>query len=75
MAVKLVLFGIAAGLAATAGVLAAGGGIGLALVAYICGGMLGMTAGLAGPLLAKDGVAVKMTPDRHHPGINARHPT
>jgi hypothetical protein len=75
MAVKLVLVGIAAALAATASVLALGGGIGLALTAYVLGGMLGMVAGLAGPLLAKDGVAVKMSPDRPRTGVNARHPT
>jgi hypothetical protein len=69
MAVKLVLTGIAAGLAATAGVLALGGGIGLAVLAYIGGGMMGMIGGLVAVLSPRHHVAIPLEADdpRLHP--------
>ena len=77
MAVKLVLMGIAAGLAAAAGVVAFGGGIGFAMLAYMGGGMVGMAGGLVGIQLPKPEGAIKVTADlsNHRPGPNLRHPT
>jgi hypothetical protein len=74
MAVKLVLMGIAAGLAATTGVLALGGGVGLAMLAYIGGGMVGMAGGMAGVLVPKTEGALAVSSSQQ-PSPNLRHPT
>lgn len=75
MALKLVLVGIAAGLASATGVIAFGGGFGLAMLGYIGGGMLGVTGGLASDLLPKERVTIKMPRDLARPGTNTRHST
>jgi hypothetical protein len=58
MALGLVLVGIAAGLLAAGGVLVLGGGAGLAVLAYLGGGLAGMMGGLASAFLPRHRVAV-----------------
>ena len=64
MALGLVLVGIVAGLLTAGSVLVFGGGIGLAVLAYIGGGMAGMLGGLASALLPRHHVAVLVSQDQ-----------
>ena len=63
MALGLVLLGIAFGLLAAGGVLVLGGGIGLAFLAYVGGGLAGVVGGLAGALLPGHRVAIMVSQD------------
>ncbi len=64
MAIGLVLVGIVAGLIAAASALVLGGGIGLAVLAYVVGGMAGFLVGLTSSLLPRRRVAVLVSQDR-----------
>lgn len=59
-----VILGIIVGLLATGSVLALGGGIGLALLAYVGGGLVGMVGGLVGASFPWHRAAVMVSPDR-----------
>jgi hypothetical protein len=59
----MVLAGIAAGLLIAGSVLVLGGGIGLAVLGYIGGGLAGMLGGLASALLPRHRVAVLVSQD------------
>jgi hypothetical protein len=63
MALGLVLLGIFAGFIAASAVLVLGGGVGLAVLAYVGGGLFGIVAGLASALGARQEVAVMMSRD------------
>lgn len=65
MAIGLVLLGIVSGLFTAAGVLVMGGSIGLAVLAYVGGGMAGLLGGMASTLLPRRGVAVLLSQDQH----------
>jgi hypothetical protein len=64
MAVGLVLVGIVAGFLAAASVLVMGGGIGLAVLAYVGGGMVGLLGGMASALVPRRRVPVLVSQDR-----------
>ena len=64
MALGLVLVGIAAGLLTAGSVLVLGGGIGLAVLAYVGGGLAGMLGGLASALMPRHQVAVLFSQDQ-----------
>ena len=64
MAVGLVLVGIVAGLLAAASVLVMGGGIGLAVLAYVGGGMAGLLGGMVSALVPRRRVPVLVSQDR-----------
>ena len=55
MALGFVFLGIVAGLMAAAGTLVFGGGIGLALLAYVGGGIAGTLGGAVRALLPRSG--------------------
>jgi hypothetical protein len=62
MALGLVLLGVASGMVTAFAVLALGGGVGLAALAYLGGGTLGLLAGLTPALLPRrHGVALLAT--------------
>jgi hypothetical protein len=63
MALGMVLAGIAAGLLIAGSVLVLGGGIGVALLAYTCGGLAGMLGGLSSAFLPRHRVAVLVSHD------------
>lgn len=64
MALGMVLAGIAAGLLVAGSVMVLGGGIGLALLAYIGGGLAGILGGLGSALLPSHRVAVLVSQDQ-----------
>lgn len=64
MALGLVLVGVVAGLLTAGSVLVFGGGIGLAVLAYVGGGLAGMIGGLASALMPRHQVAVLVSQDR-----------
>ena len=64
MALGMVLAGIVAGLLVAGSVLVLGGGIGVALLAYIGGGLAGMLGGLATALLPQHRAAVLVSQDQ-----------
>jgi hypothetical protein len=64
MALGLVIVGIVAGLLVAGSVLVLGGGIGLAVVAYIGAGLAGMLGGLASAFLPRHRLAVLVSQDR-----------
>ena len=63
MALGFVLVGISAGLLAAGAALAFGGGIGLAILAYVGGGMGGVIGGMAIALLPRDHAATLVAED------------
>lgn len=63
MALGLVISGIVVGLLIAGSVLVLGGGIGLAVLAYVGGGTAGMLFGLASALLPRHRVAVLVSRD------------
>lgn len=65
MGLGLVVVGIAAGLLVAGSVLVLGGGVGLAALAYVGGGLAGMLGGLASALLPRHRVAVLVSQDQH----------
>ena len=64
MALGLVIVGIATGLLIAGSVFLLGGGIGLAVLAYIGGGLAGMLGGLASAFLPRHRVAVLVSQDQ-----------
>ncbi len=65
MLLGLVLVGIAIGMLSAGGVLVLGGGIGLAVLAYVGGGLVGILGGLASALLPWHRVSVVASQDHH----------
>lgn len=63
MGLGFVLVGIATGVLAAASVLVLGGGTGLAVLAYVFGGSVGMLGGLATALVPRHRVAAMVSQD------------
>jgi hypothetical protein len=64
MGLGLMLVGIAVGLIAAVAAMVLGGGIGVAALAYVGGGFVGMSAGLAGFLSPGSQVAALASQDQ-----------
>ena len=64
MALGFVLVGIATGLLTAVSTLVLGGGIGLALVAYVGGGLVGLLGGLASAFFPRHRVSIMASQDR-----------